>query len=201
MDTITQSLLGAVVGKAFFSGRLGKRAVVWGAVGGALPDLDMLPIVFAGPWGEVLYHRGPSHALWFGPLVGAVLGLGVWRFYYGRQGRQSASRPDPGAPAALPAWIGLFVLALLTHPLLDLFTSYGTQLLTPFSRERFALHAVGIVDPFYSLILVAALFFRDRDPHRAPGGTGQEPKDGFSPWSGATWNSRNRIPRPVAMST
>ncbi len=69
MDTPTQALLGAVVGQACFSRKLGKRALWWGALGGAIPDFDLLPIAFMGPWGEFLYHRGPTHALWFGPVV------------------------------------------------------------------------------------------------------------------------------------
>ena len=57
----------------------------------------------------------------------------------------------------LASWMGLFVLAFLSQPFLDVFTTYGTQLLTPFSNKRFALDAVPIIDPFYSLILIAAL--------------------------------------------
>ena len=55
------------------------------------------------------------------------------------------------------AWIALAVAALLSHPLLDLCTSYGTQLLAPFSDRRFALDWVAIVDPAVSLILAAGL--------------------------------------------
>jgi inner membrane protein len=149
MDTPTQALLGAVVGQAFFSRRLGKRAIKWGAVGGAIPDLDLLPIAFLGPWGEFLYHRGFSHALWFGLVVGPLCGYAARRWY--AQGKKAVD------PASLGAWIGLFVLALVTHPLLDVFTTYGTQLFTPFSSYRFAVHAVSIIDPVYTLILVSAL--------------------------------------------
>jgi inner membrane protein len=45
------------------------------------------------------------------------------------------------------------VVALVTHPLLDAFTSYGTQLLSPFSDRRFAWDGVAIIDPAYSLVL------------------------------------------------
>jgi inner membrane protein len=57
----------------------------------------------------------------------------------------------------LGAWIGLFVLTFLSQPFLDVFTTYGTQLFAPFSNKRFALDAVPIIDPVYSLILIAAL--------------------------------------------
>jgi inner membrane protein len=45
---------------------------------------------------------------------------------------------------------------VVTHPLLDLFTTYGTLLLWPWPH-RFALDAVAILDPFYSLQLALAL--------------------------------------------
>ena len=51
MDTPTQALLGAVVGQACFSGKLGKRALWWGALGGAVPDLDVISVAFTGPLG------------------------------------------------------------------------------------------------------------------------------------------------------
>ncbi len=161
MDTATQALLGAVVGQAAYSHRLGRRAVAWGAVGGLLPDLDVLAVATHGPFGEFLYHRGFTHALWFGPVVGPALGWLVWRAYARRRGKAHRVPPpgrlDPGDPTQLSAWIGLFTLALFTHPLIDVFTAYGTQLLAPFSLERFAINSVGIIDPTYSGILIAAL--------------------------------------------
>jgi inner membrane protein len=90
---------------------------------------------------EWLWHRGPTHGLAFGPVVGPVIGWLLWRWKGGR----------------LRDWVGLSVIALFTHPLLDVFTTYGTQLLSPFSRQRFAFDAVAIVDPVYSLALAVAL--------------------------------------------
>jgi inner membrane protein len=143
MDTVTQIVLGAVVGQAVGGERLGGQAALWGAVGGLIPDLDIV-LTAIGPKGEFLYHRGPTHALWFGPLVGAALGWLLWR-----------SRG--AAPGMLGTWVALMIAALLTHPLLDVFTTYGTQLLTPFSRRRFATDAVAIIDPAYTILLVVAL--------------------------------------------
>ena len=64
----------------------------------------------------------------------------------------------------------MFVLALLSHPLLDLCTTYGTALLLPFSRDRFALDAIAVVDLAYSAMLaaglIAGLVARER-PHSA----------------------------------
>jgi len=173
MDTPTQALLGATIGQALFGRRLGRKAAWWGAVAGVLPDLDVIPIAFMGPWGDFLFHRGPSHALWVGPVAGPILGYIAWRWYKRksvernepndtdhREARTPAA--DPGSRDALRAWMGLFVLGLLTHPLLDLFTSYGTQLLSPFSNHRFAIQGVAIVDPVYSLVLALALVVGSR---------------------------------------
>ncbi len=161
MDGITQALLGAVVGQASVGQRLGRRAAWWGALGGMLPDADIFVSMPFDEFTSMWVHRGESHSLWFGPVVGPLLGWGVWRVH-----RARARRRDPTvdleansvtARASLRAWVLLFILALLTHPLLDVFTTYGTQLLAPFSRARFALDGVGIIDPVYSVILIVAL--------------------------------------------
>jgi inner membrane protein len=140
MDPLTQGLLGASCGQALYGRALGRRAVVWGAAIGMSPDLDVV-LNATGPMGEWLWHRGFTHALWFGPAIGPAVGWLLWRWKGGR----------------LRDWIGLAVVALFTHPLLDVFTSYGTQLLAPFSRQRFAWDGVGIIDPAYSVTLAAAI--------------------------------------------
>jgi len=154
MDTSTQAVLGAAVGQALFGHRLGRRAAVWGAVGGLIPDLDMLAVLATGAWGEFVLHRGPSHSLLFAPVFGPLLGLAVWRFHSRRRAvdpgaadRDGHATRHPGDPERRGTWMWLFTAALFTHPLLDVFTSYGTQLLAPFSRQRFACDAVGIIDP------------------------------------------------------
>ena len=151
MDPVSQALLGAACGQVAFADRLGRRALAWGAVAGVLPDLDVVAIATHGPFGEFLYHRGPTHALWFGPVVGPGLGWATWR-WHSRRGT-----PGAGDRAALPAWMGLFALALFTHPLLDVFTAYGTQLLAPFDLTRFAWNGIAIIDPLYTLTLGLAV--------------------------------------------
>jgi inner membrane protein len=140
MDPLTQGLLGASFGQALYGRALGRRAVVWGALVGMTPDLDVLASPVS-PMAEWLWHRGPTHALVFGPAVGPAIGWLLWTWKGGR----------------LRDWVGLCVVALFTHPLLDAFTTYGTQLLWPFSRQRFAFDAIAIVDPVYSLALAVAL--------------------------------------------
>lgn len=176
MDAITQGLLGATFGQAFFERKLGRKALLWGAIGGIIPDLDLIPTgLMADPMAGWLWHRGPSHALWFGPVVGSLLGYLLWRYYARKLERDPSPAPPlgpphPGSPEVMWAWIGVMVISIFTHPLLDVFTSYGTQLLSPFDDHRFVINAIGIIDPMYSLTLIVGLLFvrRARDkPRRA----------------------------------
>jgi inner membrane protein len=143
VEPITHGILGATLGQAFWGRSLGRRALAFGAFAEMLPDVDIV-MNWSGPMGEFLYHRGFTHSVWFGPAVGSLLGWVAWR-RYGRR------------PETLAAWVSLFVVGILTHPLLDLCTSYGTQLLSPFSNRRFVVDAIAIVDPAYTLLLLAAL--------------------------------------------
>lgn len=47
------------------------------------------------------------------------------------------------------------MLIFLTHVLIDFFTVYGTQLLAPFSRRGFGSNNLFIIDPLYTLPLLA----------------------------------------------
>ncbi len=147
MDPPTHGLLGAALGQALFGRSLGRRALAWGAFGAMLPDVDVV-LNATGPMGEWLYHRGPTHALWVPPLVGTILGTLAWR---------ARRRSDPERAEPLAHWRWLFVLTLLTHPLLDACTSYGTVLFAPFWNRRFAIEAIAIVDPLFTLLFVLAL--------------------------------------------
>lgn len=142
MDSITQALLGATIAEAGFRRRLGPRAVVAGAAFGLLPDLDIVSAAF-GDWASLVHHRGVSHSLLFAPLLAYPLGWLAWRW-----GRRRG---------ALRSWAWLAFWAIWTHPLLDVCTSYGTQLLAPFDRTRFAIDAVAIIDPVYSGLLLSSL--------------------------------------------
>jgi inner membrane protein len=156
LDSLTQAVLGAVVGEAVLGKKVGNRALAWGAAAGTLPDLDILAYPLLDPAAELLFHRGPTHGLVFAPVVGPLLGLAVYGLYRRRARRRG--EPDTGNDAAgWRGWGWLFFWCLLTHPLLDAFTVYGTQLLSPFSNRPFALPALFIIDPGYTLPLLAAL--------------------------------------------
>jgi inner membrane protein len=147
MEPVTQALLGAATAELVAGKSLPRpTALVFGALIGMSPDLDVLLGPLNNGYGEWLYHRGTTHSLWFGFAIGPLLGWGLWKWR------------DPERTTPLSAWIKLAIIALVTHPLLDGFTPYGTQLFAPFFRDRFAWNGVAIVDPFYSVILGAGVF-------------------------------------------
>jgi len=147
LEPITQALLGAATAGVVAGRTLGRRALVIGALVGMSPDLDVVLGPLRNGYGEWLYHRGTTHSLWFGFVAGPALGWLLWRWR------------DPERQTPLSAWISLCIVALVTHPILDGFTPYGTQFFAPFSRARFAWNGVAIVDPVYSLLLGSGVVY------------------------------------------
>ena len=146
MDPFTHAVLGGAVAGACCYRRLGRKAIVVGAVAALLPDIDVFYRI--DEWSSWRYHRGITHSLAFVAVCGPLLGLLAAKV--GERGAQKAG--------AWPYMVAS-ALALLSHPLLDLMTSYGTQLLAPFSDQRFAVNAIAVIDPLYTLPLLAALLY------------------------------------------
>lgn len=141
MDSITQGLLGAAVAECGFRDKLGRGATLMGAACGVLPDLDIF-LAWINPWWTWQYHRHFTHSVFFAPVVAAPVAALFWRW----RGRHH-----------FWLWCLCAYLALATHPLLDLLTSYGTQLFAPISSVRLGLDWIAIIDPIYSLILLLTL--------------------------------------------
>jgi len=153
MDTITQGLLGATTAQLGFRQRIGKDATWLAALAGIVPDLDIFiqPLLTLSgretdDLSRLVIHRGLSHSLLMVPIMALGITLLWWRF------RRSSKSPPPFALL----YACVFV-ALLTHPLLDWTTSYGTQLFSPFSNRRFALDFMPIIDIFYTPVLILTL--------------------------------------------
>lgn len=96
-------------------------------------------------------------------LVGAGLIWFLWSKYInGEMGEVQASRWD---------WTWLFFVSIVTHPILDCFTVYGTQLFQPFSDYRVSFDNIAVADPLYTIplmlgILVAAFLRRETKARR-----------------------------------
>lgn len=143
MDSLTQIVLGASVAEACLGRRVGGRAALAGAVLGTLPDLDSF-IPYASDVATFTYHRSFSHSLL---VLTALAPLFGWLT------RKALGLPrDCFRACWLLAW-----LVLVTHPLLDAFTVYGTQLFWPLSDHPVSGASVFIIDPAYTLPLALCL--------------------------------------------
>ena len=147
MDSLTQIVLGAAVGEVVAGRRLGNKAILWGAVGGTIPDLDVLFGLFATDLQNLLWHRGVTHSIVFALVMGPVMGWLLNQFYLRKDGHNRR------------LWTQLFFWAIFTHPLLDAFTNYGTQLFWPFWDVRIAFNTVSVVDPLYTVPLLVTVIW------------------------------------------
>lgn len=140
MDSLTQIALGAAVTVATMGRRTAVwKAALWGGVAGTLPDLDVL-IDHGDAIRNMVLHRAETHSLFWltllsVPLSAAVVGIhNEWKYW--------------------PRWWLALWLGLVTHPLLDAMTVYGTQLALPFTDYPYAVGSVFIIDPLYTLPLL-----------------------------------------------
>lgn len=146
MDSITQIVLGGAIAAAIVPANHRRAALLAGAALGTLPDLDSLPIALFtdDPVALMTLHRGFSHSLFVLPWVG----LAIWWLF---------KRFGNGRVAEAPGrWFWAIQLALITHPLLDAFTVYGTQLLWPLASPPVMWSSVFIIDPLYTIWLLLA---------------------------------------------
>ncbi|WP_242928136.1 metal-dependent hydrolase [Pontibacter vulgaris] len=152
MDSLTQIVLGAAVGEAVCGRKIGNKAMLWGAIAGTIPDLDILLNPLLDMVEQLSFHRSITHSFVFAAVMSPILGWLLRRLYR----NQSATFRD---------WTLLFFLGFTTHAILDSFTTWGTQLFWPFSNYGVAFYNIFVLDPFYTvpfLILVVAAAFHSK---------------------------------------
>lgn len=143
MDSLTQIVLGAAVGEAVLGKKVGNRAMLWGAVAGTVPDLDVVWRFLTDTITATELHRGFSHSIVFALLVAPLFG---WLVH------QIKKRPEIG----WKGWSKLFFWGLFTHPLLDAFTTWGTQIFWPFNW-RVAFNSIFVIDPLYTVPFIVCV--------------------------------------------
>lgn len=173
MDSISQAVLGAAVAAACVPARHRRKALLVGVALGTLPDLDVL-IDYGDGVSNMTFHRGFSHSL----LVLAPFALLLWAVL------RAAWAPVREAPRA---WLAAIALPLLTHPLLDSLTVYGTQLFWPLTSPPVMGGSLFIIDPLYTLPLLVAVVVAALAGDARRGGTavtvGLALSTGYAAWS------------------
>ncbi len=154
MDSITQIVLGAAVAEKTSGKTLGNKAMLYGAIFGTLPDLDVLSGFFLDDVDAVGFHRGISHSILLFLIVSPIFGWLIYKL----EKQKSITFTNA---TSMVFWV------LLTHSLLDSCTSWGVQLFWP-SEIRVALKSVAVVDFLYTLPLLLCLIMVVRLPKLSP---------------------------------
>jgi len=138
MDSLTQITLGAAVGEAVLGKKVGNKALFWGAVAGTIPDLDVLTKYFVDdPIRVIELHRGFSHSILFCVLFAPIFGFLIHKI-------------NRDSNTIWKNWVWLMFWGLVTHPILDSFTTWGTQFFWPL-EWRIAFKNIFVIDPLYTL--------------------------------------------------
>jgi inner membrane protein len=138
IDSLTHITIGAVVGDVLLGKKLGKRAMLLGAVAQSIPDIDFISSFWSDTPTYLLAHRGFTHSLLFDLL--ATIAFALLAEHYHRQHRVGYNK-----------WVLFFGIQLTIHLFIDLFNSYGIGLLEPFSHTRLSFNALFVADPFFSV--------------------------------------------------
>ncbi len=151
MDPVTHIAAGVLIGQAAKDRFPASRALVpLAALAAWMPDIDNVVGLF-GAEAYMRYHRGYTHSLLGGALLAWLLAAVVHHFW------KEAKRG---------ALFVLFYVCVLSHLFLDCITSYGTGIFLPFSDMRVAFPSVFIIDPVYTVGLIALIvvsFLRPRE--------------------------------------
>lgn len=152
MDSLTQIALGAAVGEAVLGKKVGNKAMLYGAIAGTIPDLDTFVGAFTDTITAVEIHRGFSHSIVFAVLFGPIFGWLISRW------EKAANWKE---------WSWLMFWGLLTHPILDSFTTWGTQLFWPLDI-KLDFKNIFVIDPLYTLPLIIFLILAMRQRKESP---------------------------------
>ena len=154
MDSITHLFYGGAIAAAIAPRAHRRAALLAGMALNTLPDLDVLPLALCDdPVVRLTWHRAATHSWLVLPFVAWML----WAWFKRRGGRVAE------APTR---WFWVIFVTLMSHPLLDAFTVYGTQLFWPLPMRPLMWSSLFIIDPLFLLpwlaAFVVAWFARER---------------------------------------
>jgi membrane-bound metal-dependent hydrolase YbcI (DUF457 family) len=154
LDNVTHTLFGATLARAVFGGR-GRGTTTALVLASNAPDIDIVTTA-GGALNYLSWHRGPTH----GPL--GVVGLGLATAALVWAGQRTLDRDRRSEHASYLTLAAVSMLGIVLHVLMDLPTSYGTRLLSPFNWRWHAIDLMPIVDVYLLIVLAAGLVVGSR---------------------------------------
>jgi inner membrane protein len=145
------------MGESFAGNKLGKKAMLWGALAQSIPDIDFLAAFWMDTSSNLLAHRGFTHSLLFCALITPVIAALAERWH----------RPHN---ISYLRWVLFFGGVIFAHVIIDAFNNYGVGWFEPFSHKRISFNAIYIADPLFSMwpgiAGIALLVLRSGHPQR-----------------------------------
>ena len=158
MDPLTHALSGALLVRATAPSAQSseqilplRTRILVGFVAAAFPDLD-LALRLIDTLTYLNWHQGPTHSL---------VMLPVWAFLLSYLFSRFSRKQYSWKVFYWPVCMGIAI-----HIAGDLITSYGLMLFAPFSTQRISLPLAFVIDPWFSLIIIAGLFLSLRFPRQ-----------------------------------
>lgn len=157
MDSLTHIVLGAAIGEVVLGKKIGRKAMLWGALADTIPDFDVITgwLGLVPEAQQLLFHRGLTHSFLFAVIMAPLIGWWFSRLYK----NSSATRKE---------WTLLFFLGFISHIVLDSFTAYGTGWFEPFSHYRVSFNTIFVADLFYTLPFLICIWIAIRAKDNSP---------------------------------
>jgi inner membrane protein len=145
VDNLTHTLVGVALAQSGLSrGSRGAAAAV--VVASNLPDIDVL-FALGGSAAYLDHHRDLTHSVVGAPLLAISLAVILWLCVRG---------------ARLGGLMIASLVGVTGHVFLDLWTSYGTRVFSPFDHTFYAWDLVFIVDPVILVVLLLTVLLARR---------------------------------------
>jgi len=119
--------------------KIGKRAMLYGALLQSIPDIDFIASFWLDPVNDLVAHRGITHSLLFAVCITPLMAF-------------IAKKLRHKNDLSYPFWNMFFISEILIHLLLDAFNAYGTGWFEPFDHVRVSFHAIFVADPMFSIL-------------------------------------------------
>ena len=152
MDNFTHSLVGWALGQSGLKtkSRKGLAALILGA---NMPDIDVFFQWVS--WAPLAMHRGFTHGL--GGMIVLPPFLAGLLWLLDRWQLKRGATFNSGLAMHVGWLVGLSYLGALTHPLLDLQTTYSVQLLSPFTNGWYHSDSLFIIDVWLWSLLAGSI--------------------------------------------